>query len=49
MELLQVQNNKFVYVTNMYDHTVSLIDNEKSEVITTVNVDKIPNGISVTP
>lgn len=42
-------DNKFVYVTNMFDHTVSVIDNEKNEVIATVDVDKTPNGISVMP
>lgn len=42
-------DNKFVYVTNMFDHTISVIDNEKNEVIATVGVDKTPNGISVMP
>jgi len=42
-------DNKSVYVTNMFDHTVSVIDNEKNEVIATVDVDKTPNGISVMP
>nr|WP_309100596.1 cytochrome D1 domain-containing protein [Fredinandcohnia onubensis] len=42
-------DNKIVYVTNMFDHTVSVIDNEKNEVIATVDVDKTPNGISVMP
>ncbi|MBD8069280.1 YncE family protein [Bacillus sp. PS06] len=42
-------DNKLVYVTNMFDNTVSVIDNEKNEVIATIDVDKIPNGISVMP
>ena len=39
-------DNKFVYVTNMYDNTVSVIDNTSNKVITTVSVDKTPNGVS---
>jgi 40-residue YVTN family beta-propeller repeat len=39
-------DNKFVYVTNMYDNTVSAIDNISNKVIATVPVDKTPNGIS---
>lgn len=39
-------NNKFVYVTNMFDNTVSVIDNTTNKAIQTVAVDKTPNGIS---
>lgn len=39
-------DNKFIYVTNMYDNTVSVIDNTSNKVIATVAVDKTPNGIS---
>jgi YVTN family beta-propeller protein len=39
-------DNKYVYVTNMYDNTVSVIDNATDQVIDTVQVDKAPNGIS---
>lgn len=39
-------DNKFIYVTNMYDNTVSVIDNTSNKVIVTVAVDKTPNGIS---
>jgi YVTN family beta-propeller protein len=42
-------DNQYVYVTNMFEHTVSVIDNTKNKVIATIPVDKIPNGISVTP
>ncbi|MCT8975217.1 YncE family protein [Clostridium sp. CX1] len=39
-------DNKFVYVTNMYDNTISVIDNSQNKVIATVPTDKTPNGIS---
>ncbi|MCR3759525.1 YncE family protein [Clostridium felsineum] len=39
-------DNKYSYVTNMYEATVSIIDNSKNKVITTIPVDKEPNGIS---
>ena len=39
-------DNKFVYVTNMYENTVSVIDNNTNQVIAAVPVDKTPNGIS---
>lgn len=40
-------DNKFVYVTNMYDNTVSVIDNNSNEVIATVTVGEVPNGITI--
>ncbi|WP_163184381.1 YncE family protein [Neobacillus sedimentimangrovi] len=39
-------NNKFVYVTNMYDNTVSVIENEGNKVIATMKVGMEPNGIT---
>lgn len=42
-------DNKYVYVTNMFENTVSVVDNNENKVITTVQVDKIPNGISYKP
>jgi YVTN family beta-propeller protein len=39
-------DNKYVYVTNMYDGTVSVIDNSTDKVIKTVKVEGEPNGIS---
>lgn len=38
-------DNKYVFVTNMYDDTISVIDNNK--VISTIKVGKTPNGISL--
>lgn len=42
-------DNKYVYVTNMFDDTVSVIDNDKNNVIATIKVSKTPNGISYKP
>ncbi|OOM10580.1 cytochrome D1 domain-containing protein [Clostridium saccharobutylicum] len=39
-------DNKFVYVTNMYNETVSIIDNSTDKVINTIKVEGEPNGIS---
>ncbi|MBE6088770.1 MAG: YncE family protein [Clostridium beijerinckii] len=39
-------DNKYVYVTNMYDGTVSVIDNSTDKVIKTTKVEGEPNGIS---
>ncbi|MGX6446343.1 YVTN family beta-propeller repeat protein [Neobacillus sp. K501] len=41
------KDNQFVYVTNMYDNTVSAIKNDDNTVIATVNVGKEPNGITI--
>lgn len=38
-----------IFVTNMFDNTVTVIDNETNQVITTINVGTTPNGISITP
>lgn len=40
-------DNKYVYVTNMFDNTVSVIDNENNKVIDTIKVGEVPNGISI--
>lgn len=42
-------DNKFVYITNMYDNTVSIIDNMQNKVVGTVSVGNIPNGITYKP
>jgi YVTN family beta-propeller protein len=42
-------DNKFSYVTNMFENTLSIIDNSQNTVIKTLNVGKIPNGISIMP
>lgn len=39
-------DNKYVYVTNMYENTVSVIDNDQNKVVAIVAVGKTPNGIS---
>lgn len=42
-------DNKVVYVTNMYENTVSVIDNNANKVIGTVAVGMAPNGITYKP
>ena len=37
---------KFIYVTNMFDNTVSVIDNSGNRAIATVPVGQTPNGIT---
>ncbi len=39
-------DNKFIYVTNMFDNTVSVIDNSRNAVVATVPVGQTPNGIT---
>lgn len=39
-------DNKYTYATNMYEATVSVIDNSTNKVISIIPVDKEPNGIS---
>ncbi|MBT2686880.1 beta-propeller fold lactonase family protein [Bacillus sp. ISL-47] len=41
-------DNKRVYVTNMFEDTVSIIDKERNKVIETIKVKGVPNGISIT-
>ncbi|WP_298199814.1 cytochrome D1 domain-containing protein [Desulfosporosinus sp.] len=38
-------DNKYIFVTNMYEDTVSVIDNNTNKVSATVKVGKTPNGI----
>lgn len=40
-------DGRYTYVTNMYDATVSVIDNTSNSVTATIPVDKEPNGISL--
>lgn len=42
-------DNKFVYITNMYENTVSIIDNLTNKVVGKVQVGKVPNGITFKP
>ncbi|WP_244151149.1 YncE family protein [Parageobacillus thermantarcticus] len=42
-------NQKYVFVTNMFDNTVSVIDKVRNKAIKTVPVGEIPNGISIMP
>lgn len=39
-------NGRFVYVTNMFENTVSVIDNIKDLLVATVPVGQTPNGIT---
>lgn len=39
-------DNKIVYVTNMFDNTLTVIDNQDNKVITTVPVGTTPNGVT---
>lgn len=41
-------DNKKVYVTNMFEDTVSIIDKGQNKVIETIEVKGVPNGISIT-
>lgn len=40
-------DNKYVYVTNKLDATVSVIDNTTNKVVATIPVEKDPNGITL--
>lgn len=42
-------DSKFTYVANMFEDTVSVIDNEQNKTIKTIKVGKKPNGITVMP
>lgn len=44
--IVEADNNAYIYVTNMYDNTVSVIDNAKDKVIAIIPVGKTPNGIT---
>lgn len=47
--IVSSNDNKLVYVTNMYENIVSVIDNNANKVIGTVAVGEIPNGITYKP
>ena len=38
-----------VYITDLYDNTVSIIDGKTNNVTKTVTVGKYPNGVSINP
>lgn len=40
-------DNKFAYVTNIFENTVSVIDLAEKKVVSTVAVGEVPNGISI--
>ena len=40
-------DNKFLYVTNMFENTVSVIDLATKKVTETITVGEVPNGISI--
>jgi len=41
------EDDQYIFVTNAFDDTVSVIENETSEVIAIVPVGKEPNGITI--
>jgi len=41
------EDDQYTFVTNAFDDTVSVIENETSEVIATVEVGETPNGITL--
>jgi YVTN family beta-propeller protein len=47
--LVTSKDNKFIYVTNMFENTVSVVDNTQNKEITELKVGKTPNGISLMP
>ncbi len=47
--LLTSPDTKRLYVTNMFEDTLSIIDNETNQVISTINTGKTPNGVTMTP
>jgi YVTN family beta-propeller protein len=42
-------DGKYSFVTNMFEDTLSIIENSKSDVIKTIKVGKTPNGVSIMP
>jgi YVTN family beta-propeller protein len=40
------KNGKFIYVTNMFENTVSVIDNRTNMLVATIPVGQTPNGIT---
>lgn len=47
--LITSTNTKMLYVTNMYEDTLSIIDNDTEQVVSTIKIGKTPNGITITP
>ncbi|MEX2462385.1 MAG: YncE family protein [Paenibacillaceae bacterium] len=47
--LVTSKDNKFIYVTNMFENTVSVVDNTQNKEITELKVGQTPNGISLMP
>jgi YVTN family beta-propeller protein len=43
------KDNKWIYVTNMFDNTVSVVDNMQNKEIAEFKVGQTPNGISIMP
>lgn len=43
------KNNKWIFVTNMYDNTVSVVDNLQNKEVVELKVGQVPNGISLMP
>jgi YVTN family beta-propeller protein len=42
-------DNKWIYVTNMFDHTVSVVDNVQNKEVAEIKVGQTPNGITLFP
>ncbi|TLS49994.1 YncE family protein [Paenibacillus antri] len=42
-------DTKKIYVTNMFENTLSIIDNETHRVIDTLQTGEMPNGITISP
>ena len=47
--LITSPDSKLLYVTNMFEDSLSVIDNEKNQVINTISTGVQPNGITITP
>jgi YVTN family beta-propeller protein len=47
--LVLSKDYKFIYVTNMFENTVSVVDNVHNKEITEFKVGQTPNGISMMP
>jgi len=47
--LITSPDSKKLFVTNMFEDTLSIIDNETNQVISTISTGKTPNGVTITP
>ncbi|WP_258309688.1 YncE family protein [Cytobacillus oceanisediminis] len=45
--IITSSDNKYGYVTNMFEDTVSVLNLENNKVVETIEVGSIPNGISI--